>query len=276
MGKKRRGLLLLYFLISANLIYSQVGIKTEKPTAKLDVNGDLQIRGEFRAGTSTDNTIAAGEDGQFLMSQGPGLPPKWGKVDKPKFDTGDYVLKDTQFAQDRTGLELTTLYNSPITEGTLLTNEWSVIEGLTTTITTTKDKNRIMFMCQTVMQSPFDDTKEALPEGDNNWASALCAIFIGGEGAARSTFKLVAVRQGSIAGGHYPQLAFTLVSSYEDIPTGKYNVVVAYQRRDGTAKMNALPLYFGRGFTTSPVQVTNSFMNKSVIRVDVFEPEDDD
>lgn len=269
----RRRNFILFFLLTANLsLYSQVGINTENPQTMLDVNGDLQIRGEFRAGTSTDDEVAVGKAGQYLMSQGAGLPPVWGDMEIPQLKTGDYVLKDTQFAEDRIGLVINDLSNSSLSEGALLDSQWSVLEGLTTNITTTNDKNRVMFTCQTVMQSPFED----VTNGDSNWASALCGIFIGPKGGDRSTFKMIAVRQGSIKGGHYPQLPFTLVSSYDDLAKGQYDVVVAYQRREGTAPINALPLYFGQGFTTTPVAVTNNFMNKSVIRVDVFEPESDD
>jgi len=264
---------ILFFLLIANLsAYSQVGINTENPKTTLDVNGDFQIRGEFRAGISTDDVVAVGTSGQYLMSQGSELPPVWADMEVPQLNTGDYVLKDTQFAEDKVGLSITALSNSALNEGATLDSQWSVLEGLTTDITVSKDKNRIMFTSQTVLQFSYEGVLVA----DASWATTLCGIFIGKKGADRSTFKLVAVRQAYVKGSHYPQLSFTLISSYDDIEVGEHEVVVAFQRRDGSDTLNALPIYIGRGFDNGKaVQVSNNFMNKSVIRVDVFEPQSD-
>jgi len=268
----RKSSFILFLLLTTQITYSQVGINTEDPQTTLDVNGDLQIRGEFRAGSSTNDEVAVGKAGQYLMSQGPGLPPTWGDMEIPELNTGDYVLRDTQFAEDRQGLALTTLSSSPITDGSTLDSQWSILEGLTTYITVSKEKNRVMFTSQTVVQSPY----EGLLENDPSWATALCGIFIGEKGGDRSTFELVAVRQAYIKGAHYPQLGFMMISSYDDLPIGEHEVVVAYQRREGSDTLNALPLHIGQGFDTGKsVQVSNNFMNKSVIRVDVFEPESD-
>lgn len=264
---------ILFFLLAVNLsMYSQVGINTENPQTTLDINGDFQIRGEFRAGSSTVDSVAVGKPGQYLISKGPGLPPAWGDMEMPVLNTGDYVLRDTQFAEDRIGITITGVTTSTLTDGSTLDAQWTVLEGLTTSITTSKDKNRIMLTAQTVIQSPL------VPAGtSDDWSSALCGIFIGTKGAARSTFKLIAVRQGYMKGGHYPQLAFFLSSSYDDLLTGEYDVVVAYQRNGGSASHTDLPLHVGQGFDTGTgTQVANNFMNKSVVRVDVFEPESDD
>ncbi len=271
-GRKKKLIMLWGCLLTGiSCAYSQVGVNTEHPHVLLDVNGDLQLRGEFRVGASTNNDVSVGKTGQYLMSQGPGLPPVWSTVETIQFDTDDYILRDTQFADDRIGIELDNVITTPIMEGELLNSEWTVLEGLTTTITTTKDKNRIMFTTQTVAQSPF-----SAPGSSADWSSIICGIFIGSKGAARSTFSLIAVRQGYIMGGHYPQLAYTLMSSYEDLPIGEYDVVVAYQQRGGSTSHTSLPLYVGKGFIIpGTVQITNNFMNKSVIRVDVFEPEDE-
>ncbi|MDU1906235.1 MAG: hypothetical protein E6772_15810 [Dysgonomonas sp.] len=269
MRRKKLGLFLWGVMFTVNYTYAQVGINTEKPQTTLDINGDFQIRGEFRAGTDTNDEIAAGKSGQYLISQGAGLPPKWGDAGNgPSLSTGDYILRDTQFAEDRIGLMITGVNSPIITEGELLSSDWSVLHGLSTSITTTNSKNRIMFTTQTVVQSPF-----ANDGSSTDWSSILCGIFIGAKGAAHNTFKLLGVRQGYIKSGHYPQLAFFQTSSYDDLPIGQYDVLVAYMRIDGTTSHTDLPLYVGRGFDTGTgVEVANNFMNKSVIRVDVFEP----
>lgn len=267
----RKYRLILFFILVTNVsIYSQVGINTENPHTMLDVNGDLQIRGELRAGTDTDDEVAAGKAGQILMSQGAGLPPKWGDLELPDYITGEYLLTDTRFAEDRTGIIINTVGNSSMTEGSTYDSQWQVIEGMTTNISVSKSKNRIMFTTQTVIQSPY----EGVLTLDTSWGRIYCAIFIGLKDEDRSGFKLVAVREGYISGGHYPQLALSLISSYDNLAVGDYEIIVAFQRKAGADTILNLPTYVGRGFDTSKaVQVSNNFMNKSVIRVDVFEPE---
>lgn len=264
----RKVRIILFLLLTSKTLCSQVGINTENPQATLDVNGDFQIRGEFRAGSSTDDEIAVGKPGQYLMSQGPGLPPTWGDIEMPELETGDYLLAASQFAEDRTGLILTTLGNSSISDGASFDSQWTVLEGLTTEIKVSKNKNRIVFTTQTIPQ--FNYAGEL--QSDVSWAAVLCGVFIGSKGADRSGFKLVAARQGYIRGGHYPQLGFVMISSHDDIPIGEHEVIVAYQRREGSSNLNALPMYIGRGFDTGTgMQINNNFMNKSKIRVDVFE-----
>lgn len=246
--------------------YSQIGINTNKPQTDLDINGDLQIRGEIRL--EENSTINTGESGQYLMSQGPGLPPTWGDIEIPELNTGDYLLTETTFAEDRIGVDISTISTNTISEDSKLDGDWSVVEGLTSKIKITEERNRMMFTTQTVVQSSYADVPKV--DRGNLWFTVMCGIFIGKEGEPNSNFKLVSVRQGYIKGGHYPQLAFQVTSSYDNMAAGEYLIKVAYQRREQSSHFDGIPVYFGKSFNTTP-SITNSFMNKSVIRVDLFE-----
>lgn len=99
----RKILLTAFILINASLMYAQVGINTNNPTATLDVisdnntenyhilnavnsdekkllsvnnNGDLYIEGEI-----LPNNIKGKKD-EYLVSQGENLPPIWKGIEK--------------------------------------------------------------------------------------------------------------------------------------------------------------------------------------------------
>ncbi|MCW3161125.1 hypothetical protein [Chryseobacterium oryctis] len=66
-------------LMCSIYISAQVGIKTPTPQAELHVNGSLQVTKELSVGGSATTLGEPGTVGEFLTSQGSGLPPKWKK-----------------------------------------------------------------------------------------------------------------------------------------------------------------------------------------------------
>lgn len=257
------------FICLPSFISAQVGINTTKPRASLDVNGDMQIRGELRVGTDTDPNVAAGKIGQVLTSQGPSSAPKWTDFKLTPVFNSDYTLVDAQIKTDRVGLVLNTDYDNVTTTNEVLNSSWTVIEGLTTDISVQNKINEIIYTLQTVVQSSNGDATRAGYDKSINFA---CGVFIGKKGADRSTFTLTSQRKGIIQGNHYPQYPLILVSSSENLEVGEYQLLFAFQRRGGTTALTSLPLYVGRGFdTNSSYNVSNNFMNESLVRVDIFE-----
>ena len=265
--KKKTFLCLLFGLSFTSYSFSQMGINTELPKADLDVNGDVQFRGEIKFGVNPDDEITTGKAGQYLMSQGPGLPPTWGEIEIPELNTGDYVLRDTRFSEDRIGLILTTEITGDISVSSKLDANWSVIDQLTTSFTTTQNTNRIMVTMQTVAQTEFGTIVD-----DDYSTEFIGGIFVGKKGESYSNFNLLASRPSRVRGGHYPAFAYTLISSFDNLAAGEYELVVAFQRKESTyADLTAVPLHLGKGLPPG-LGVSNDFMNKSILRVDVFEP----
>lgn len=261
----KKGLLVFMFsgLISlTSVLYSQIGVNTTNPQAEIDINGDLQIRKEIRVGNSSDLEISAGKAGQVLTSQGIGLAPKWTDLTVSGGIKGEYLLKNTYFEDDRVGLNLNSAYTSPITSTAMLDASWMVIPGLSLQIATSKAKNRILITLQTVAQSDYNGGVTAASE----WVDLTCGIFIDDE--------LASLRYGRVKDLHYPQISFTILYAFDDLPVGNHDLKVAFQRRASSTSFAAIPLHVGQGAIATPA-VSNAFMNKSIIRVDVFEAVDD-
>ncbi len=66
------------FIISIfGISNAQVGINTETPQADLHVEGSIQLTKELRTGGDAVTAGDAGNQGQFLTSQGEGTAPTW-------------------------------------------------------------------------------------------------------------------------------------------------------------------------------------------------------
>ena len=249
-----------FFLSFPCTLLAQVGVNTQEPQSSLDVNGSLLLRDELKLGTNS------GAAGQVLVSQGD-QSPTWADYELETLETGDYVLTNIRMKNDTVGLVLTQDYSTGVKYDDPLTNAWTVLEGVSSDISIKKNLNRVIYTLQSVLQSPYPETTD-LPSA--NYLNVVCGVFIGKKGDDRSNFKLTTAREGIVLGNHYPQVAFILIASSSDVPAGDYEVLFAFQRRGGTTSLSSLDLYVGQGFGT----VSNNFMNRTVARVDVFEPND--
>lgn len=255
--KSKKLLILVLFMVAANFSYSQVGINTDNPKAELDINGDLQVRKELLLpSTETPGTLTAGKVGQVIMSQGADKPAIWADFNLPSLISGEYVLKSTVFKEDRIGVSLTEAKTNPITDATKLDANWSEIPNLSIPVTTTNSKNRILITLQTVFISDFSGDGLATP----NWANIICGIF--------ENDKLISARQDQVTGGYYPLRTFTMIYALDDLPVGSFDLRVAFQRRDSSTSAAGLPIHVGQGGDPS---VSNAFMDKSILRIDIFE-----
>jgi len=81
-----------------------LGIGTDSPTTKLDVNGDLRLRGDLY-----DVGFSAGTDGQLLVSRGTGLGVTWADGAAIEFGVSEMTASDTYYISALTGIGNTTV-----------------------------------------------------------------------------------------------------------------------------------------------------------------------
>ena len=67
-----KNILSTLLLGSGLMLSAQVGINTDSPKAKLDVNGDITLRKKIAVLDVTANTLSEGNNDQLLVSQGAG------------------------------------------------------------------------------------------------------------------------------------------------------------------------------------------------------------
>lgn len=74
---KNQNLAILLLVIAAIFTKGQVGINTATPKKMLHVNGSLQFTNELNVGGNDATPGSAGVAGEILVSNGPGVAPKW-------------------------------------------------------------------------------------------------------------------------------------------------------------------------------------------------------
>ncbi|HLV23579.1 MAG TPA: hypothetical protein VKY36_02220 [Moheibacter sp.] len=252
--------LITFILILNYLSFAQIGINTNNPNAMLDIDGDLSIRGKIYAG-GTEGTLGdPGVAGQVLVSQGPGLPPKWLTLNIPEIEQNYYLIYNNTY-EDRTGASFTSSQNSGnnlYTRGTSLSSlsSWKKIPDLTQTFEVHSTNNKTYFTFETVAQ--------IATTGSNNLLDAVefaCGIFIDGklEGVRVNT-----VEQPSSAYG--PFRTITMLQIAENLSVGTHAIDVACTRRQSYSTSVALGI--GRAVESENL---NNFMAKSTLKVEVYE-----
>ena len=242
---------------------AQVGINTNLPNAKLDVNGDMTIREKIYLG-GTEGTLGdPGVDGQVLVSQGPGLPPEWLTLNIPEPpDEDDYffLIYNNTF-EDQTGVTFTsgeTTGNTTYAKGTALSTltSWKLIPGFSQEFEVFSDTNRTYVTFETVAQMGTTGAGNLLDAVD-----FACGIFIDGklEGVRVNT-----VEQPSTSFG--PFRTITMFNVSKDVPSGTHTIDVACTRRANYSTTSSLGI--GTAVNTTNL---NNFMAKSTLKVEVFE-----
>lgn len=248
------------FLVLSYLSIAQVGINTNSPNATLDVNGDLSVRGKIYTGGTEGSLGDPGVTGQVLVSQGPGLPPKWLTLNIPEIEQNYYLIYNNTF-EDTTGVSFSSTENtgnSIYTRGTLLSSltSWKKIPGMTQTFEVYSTQNKTYFTFETVVQMATTS--------QNNMLDAIdfaCGIFIDG--------KLQAVRVNTVeqpSSAYAPFRTITMLQIAENLSVGTHNVDVACTRRQSYS--TSVTLGIGRAVQTENL---NNFMAKSTLKVEVFE-----
>lgn len=253
--------LLVFLCFAAS---AQVGINTNAPNAILDVNGDVSIREKIYVGGNEGTAGNPGVNGQVLVSQGPGLPPKWLTLNIPDVQQNYYLIYNNTF-EDEGGVSFSsseTTGNNVYTKGTNLTSlsSWKKIPGMTQSFEVYSAENKTYFTFETVAQLGTTTAVNLLDAVD-----FACGIFIDGklEGVRVNT-----VEQPSVSYGPFRTLTMLHVS--ENLGVGTHSLDVACTRRANYSTSSSLGI--GRAVNTSNL---NNFMAKSTMKVEVFEIPDE-
>lgn len=264
----------IYFLslfFIAQTTVAQIGINTEIPQASVDINGDIHFNDELRVPSPEYPDGFAGNPGDVLTSQGPGLPPKWLAYDIdsiPGSTFNSYIISDIYNTEDRIG---TTIYSdptiiSPIKKNDPLSDDWSIIEGLTTKITTKQDNCLILITLTTTAQLNYRASDSSSETWKNQYLNFVGGIFVK---KTDGIPLLIAGRQDEIDIPLYPQTTHTIVHSIDDLPAGEYEITIGFQRLRSSSLFKSIPLHIG---TSGDIPSSNSFMNKSTLIINIYEP----
>lgn len=255
---------ILFIAIGLSLS-AQIGIKTESPKAKLDVNGDVNLRGKLAVLNVTDNKLYEGTDAQILVSQGAGYPPIWKTLRIPEYEANKYYLIFNNSFADNTGVSFTASEESTITSRSATFtknntynnfNNFKKIPGLTQTINVYSTISKAYFQFETVVQATFG----AAGTTDSSIDYA-CGIFVDD--------KLVNIRQGNLkaSSANYPFLTHNQIGLIENLSKGAHTVSVACSRLDSYNVGSGITLGVGRAVQTN----IDSFIAESSLKVDIYE-----
>jgi hypothetical protein len=254
-------------LLPAGLLLSaQVGINTESPKAKLDVNGDMNFRNKIAVLDVTDNTLSQGNNDQLLVSQGEGYPPVWKTLRIPEYEPNKFYLIFNNSFSDKNGIvfpyydqaSFTTSKAATFTKGANISSlkGFRRIEGLTQTINVFSTESKAYFQFETVVQADF---------GVNNSAADTsidyaCGIFVDD--------KLVNLRQRNLKANNsqYPFLTHNQIGIVENLSKGNHVVSVACSRIASYGE-SYKTLAIGTNTNTN----INDFIAQSSLKVDVYE-----
>ena len=268
----------LPFLFLCAFISSQVGINTNAPKSTLDINGNLTVRNELRIGGTKTVNGNPGTNNQLLVSQGDNITPAWKSSKLGFYEVDEYKITDSNAKTSLTGINFSNTAVSPVYESSDINDPiggsavaplkpvWTEIPFTTTTFKLANAVNKVDFVFQTGVE--MSDTGATADQ----FVRYTCGIFIDG--------LLKAVRADQINGvvnkGQKNQAIFTLKYVVENLALKApvngvrppYDVKVACRRITSNAYFFAV----GRTTTDGPAtQVTNSFMMKSILKLDVTE-----
>lgn len=254
---------ILFMTIGLSLS-AQIGIKTDKPKAKLDVNGDTNLRGKLAVLNTADNSLFEGNDAQILVSQGEGKPPTWKALRIPEYEANQYYLIFNNSFSDNAGVKFTAAEESTIssrattfTQGTGYTNftKFKKITSLSQPINVYSTQSKTYFQFETVVQANFP--------GAGNTDSSIdyaCGIFVDD--------KLVNLRQRNLKASSSDNTFIThnQIGVVENLSKGQHTVSVACSRLKSYNTDN-ITLGIGINVATN----IDSFISQSSLKVDVYE-----
>lgn len=109
-----KNIISILFFIAGLSLSAQVGINTNSPKAKLDINGDINLRNKIVVLNPADNSLSQGNNDQILVSQGEGYPPIWKSLRIPEYEPNKFYLIFNNSFSDRTGVKFTSTEQSSI------------------------------------------------------------------------------------------------------------------------------------------------------------------
>lgn len=246
-------------------ISAQIGIKTDTPKARLDVNGDTTLRGKLSVLNTTNGVLLEGANDQVLVSQGAGLPPTWKALKIPEYEANKFYLIFNNSFSDKVGVKFTSSENSTITsryarltKNRLFSqlNGFKKIPGLSQSINVYSSESKTYFQFETVVQTNM----EAVGTADSSIDYA-CGIFVDD--------RLVSLRQGNIKAinSSFPFLTHNQIGVMANLSKGTHTVSVACSRLQSYNTDDTIELAIGIN-TSSNI---DSFISQSSLKVDVYE-----
>ncbi|MGH1518913.1 hypothetical protein [Chryseobacterium sp. JK1] len=260
------------FLATGLLLSAQVGIKTEAPQAKLDVNGDVNFRNKIAIFDATDNSVSQGNNDQLLVSRGEGLPPVWRSLRIPEYEANKFYLIYNNSFSDKVGTTFANSDDSSVAYGSRgatftkgkdysTLTKFKKIDGLSQTISVFSTESKAYFLFETVVHASF----AAVGSGTNPQDSSIdyaCGIFVDN--------KLVNLRQRNIKANNasYPFITHTQIGIVENLSKGDHSVSVACTR---LGSYDASNISLAIGTNASGATNINNFIAQSSLKVDVYE-----
>ncbi|WP_228455303.1 hypothetical protein [Chryseobacterium sp. Tr-659] len=261
-----RKILLTLFFMTGILLSAQVGINTPSPKAKLDVNGDVNLRNKIAVQDATDNSLYQGNNDQVLVSQGLGYAPTWKTLRIPEYEPNKFYLIYNNSFSDKVGVTFTDSENSTVgmaSRGATFTKgkdysslqSFKKIDGLSQTISVFSTQSKAYFLFETVVQADFGGNGN--PDTSIDYA---CGIFVDN--------KLVNLRQRNLKAisTTYPFITHTQIGIVENLSKGNHTVSVACTRL-GSYEAQGKTLTIGTNVYTN----INDFIAQSSLKVDVYE-----
>ncbi|WP_415325220.1 hypothetical protein [Chryseobacterium sp. MMS23-Vi53] len=257
----------ILFLSIGLASYAQIGIKTDKPKATLDVNGTTAFRRKLVLLNPTDTQLYEGTNDQILTSQGEGKPPMWKSLKIPEYETNMFYLIYNNSFSDKTGVRFTASENSTISSRSATftkdkafsqMNGFKKIPGLSQTINVYSAVSKTYFMFETVVQANFANVGNTDTSIDY-----ACGIFVDD--------KLVNLRQGNLKAinSDNPFLTHNQIGIMPNLSKGAHTVSVACSRLKSYNTANNAELSIG--IQTSTSTNIDAFIAQSSLKVDVYE-----
>ncbi|NML58052.1 hypothetical protein [Chryseobacterium cheonjiense] len=229
---------------------AQVGINIANPVGTLDVNGDLNIRKEFRIGGTNTVKGDAGAVGTIFHNSSDLSVNDWKNI-KVADGQGSMSIFYISTLTDQTGATFSGSNGSttPYVENSVINNTWTVLSGTQDTFSISKPTNKVVFTFQTTAQKT----------GNGNSSSGFaCGIFLDD--------VLKAVRTDVIIGTDGSYKIFNLNATLTDVvPKNNYSVKVACTKRN----LNSGTL--GIGIPSNTTYLNNA-MAQSVFTTSVLQP----
>ncbi|MGE8432319.1 MULTISPECIES: hypothetical protein [Chryseobacterium] len=255
------------FLASGLLLSAQVGINTDSPKAKIDVNGDLNLRQKIVVLNTTDNSLSQGNNDQLLVSQGEGFAPIWKTLRIPEYEPNKFYLIFNNSFSDKVGIifassdevSSTTSKAATFVKGADISSlkGFKKIAGLSQDISVFSTESKAYFQFETVVQADFSTVAT---NADDTSIDYACGIFVDN--------KLINLRQRNLKAinSSFPFLTHNQIGIVENLPKGNHKVDVACSRLASYGE-TLRKLSIGTNTSTN----INDFISQSSLKVDVYE-----
>ncbi|ASW75081.1 hypothetical protein IQ37_00445 [Chryseobacterium piperi] len=260
-----KNILSILFLSVGLSLSAQIGIRTVTPRAKLDVNGDINLRNKLVLLSTTNNSLSQGTNDQVLVSQGEGYPPVWKTLRIPEYEVNKFYLIFNNSFSDRTGVTFTgseesstaSTRSTSFVKGAAFStfNNFKKITALSQPFQVYSTDSKTYFQFETVIHTNFPANGN--PDTAIDYA---CGIFVDD--------KLVNLRQGNIKASSAAStfLTHNQIGIAENLTKGTHNISVACSRLKSYNTNNAT-LGIGINVATN----IDSFIAQSSLKIDVYE-----